>query len=378
MNPNQVDNDVVNLAKAIRQQESGGDFTSKEGSSGEMGAYQFMPDTWNAYSNKYGIHVPLKDATKDQQNAVAYNKIKEWKDAGYNVTQIASMWNAGEGEPNAYKGTFEKDTSTHKAGDPSKGKRGDVSYDVPAHAANVGKFYLDFKNGISPQTPSSSVEGGQKNMTNYDTTDPNSPYYIKPAEKKTPTIVEQPRKTNLQKAGEFGAGVLKGGIETLAGSPFATFGITGLNKPVGERQGVKDILAAKTKYEKVGKTAEKIGEALLPLGAEKTISTVFTKKVNLVQRLEGALDKMKMTTPAKKVDFLSKYLTEHPNLEKSELDVIEHLLNKYTPLMQKAAGTYIKTPKAGGLMGKLLRKGLTAAGYSSPIAAYEMYKNYTK
>ena len=137
--PTALDPDAVNLAKAIRQTESGGNFNAK-GASGEGGAYQFMPDTWANYSKQAGINVPLAQATPEQQNQVAYTQIKKWKDAGYNPGQIASMWNAGEGKPNAYL--------EGNAGVNDKG----VSYDTAAYAKKVATAYQSFKG--SPQTAS--------------------------------------------------------------------------------------------------------------------------------------------------------------------------------------------------------------------------------
>lgn len=156
---NQLDPQVVNLAKAIRQTESGGNF-SAQGKSGEMGGYQFTPDTWNASAPQYGITSSLKDATPEEQNAVAYNRIKSWKDQGKDVTQIASMWNAGEGEPDAYTGKFGTTTKTHNAGDPSVGINSfGAKYDVPAYAKSVSNAYLSLKNGgqvsVDPNNPSS-------------------------------------------------------------------------------------------------------------------------------------------------------------------------------------------------------------------------------
>lgn len=156
---NQLDPQVVNLAKAIRQTESGGNYTV-QGKSGERGGYQFTEPTWNATAPKYGIKTSLKDATPEQQNAVAYNRIKEWKDRGHDVTQIASMWNAGEGEPDAYTGKFSSNTATHKAGDPSVGiNKFGAKYDVPTYAKSVASAYLKLKNGqqveADPNNPSS-------------------------------------------------------------------------------------------------------------------------------------------------------------------------------------------------------------------------------
>ncbi len=145
----QLDPQVVNLAKAIRQTESGGDFNIK-GKSGEHGAYQFMPDTWDEYSREAGINVPLEKATPQQQNEVAYKKIKQWKDKGLNVGQIASSWNAGPGRPNAY--------IEGNAGINSKG----VKYDTAAYAKEVADYYQNLKK----QSLSQSSTGGPKPQVN--------------------------------------------------------------------------------------------------------------------------------------------------------------------------------------------------------------------
>src|ERR1700755_1078288 len=117
MEPTTLDQDALNLTKAIRQHESGGNFESK-GKSGEYGAYQFTAPTWKGYAKEVlgDENAPM---TKENQNKVAYTKIKKWKDEGKNVGQIASMWNAGEGKPNAY---LENNVGTNKYG---------VHYDKP-------------------------------------------------------------------------------------------------------------------------------------------------------------------------------------------------------------------------------------------------------
>lgn len=130
-----LDPQIVALTKAIRQVESGGNFGAR-GGSGEVGGYQYTPDTWAGVAPKYGINVSLEQATPQQQNEVTYKRIKEWKDNGYNVGQIASMWNAGEGRPNAYKENWR---GVNKHG---------VVYDTPAYAKKVATAYQSFK----PQT----------------------------------------------------------------------------------------------------------------------------------------------------------------------------------------------------------------------------------
>ncbi len=137
MPPNQLDPDVVNLTKAIRETESGGNFGAR-GASGEYGAYQYTPDTWNGVAKKYGINVPLEQASPRQQNEVTYKRLKEWKDAGYNVGQIASMWNAGEGRPNAYRENWK---GVNDYG---------VAYDTPAYAKKVATAYQGIKSTQRP------------------------------------------------------------------------------------------------------------------------------------------------------------------------------------------------------------------------------------
>ena len=155
---NELDQGVVNLAKAIRQTESGGNFSAK-GKSGEHGAYQFTPDTWKTQASKYGINIPIEQATPEQQNAVAYNKIKEWKDKGHDVTQIASMWNAGEGEPDSYTGKF-------STGTPSIGiNKFGAKYDVPSYAKSVATAYMTLKNGGEVKNDPNNPSSTEKKLT---------------------------------------------------------------------------------------------------------------------------------------------------------------------------------------------------------------------
>ncbi|MFH1052745.1 MAG: hypothetical protein V1779_17635 [bacterium] len=125
---------VSDIADTIKQIESNGNYTSK-GASGEYGAYQFMPKTWQSWSQQFvseTLGIPIKeqtgilDATPENQDAVAEWKIQQWVEQGYTPEQIASMWNSGT--PN-----WEGKVGTNNQG---------VKYDVPA--------YVDrFKNTLS-------------------------------------------------------------------------------------------------------------------------------------------------------------------------------------------------------------------------------------
>jgi len=144
-----TDNQALNLAKAIKRAETGeGDTYNAKGASGEFGAYQFMPDTYKAYAKKY-LGDENAQPTIENQNKIAYSFVKEKKDAGYNPAQIASMWNAGEGRPNAYKENFR--------GVNDKG----VAYDTPAYAEKVSNYYTQLK-GQQPATQQPQTVQEQK------------------------------------------------------------------------------------------------------------------------------------------------------------------------------------------------------------------------
>lgn len=127
----ELDQSVVAMMKAIAQQESGNRAVlPQEKGIGGASIYQYTTSTWKGVAKKYlgDENAPLNRAN---ENKATYKRIKEWKDAGYKPAQIASMWNAGEGEPDAYKGTF-------RNGQPSVGINSyGVRYDTPSHAKKV-------------------------------------------------------------------------------------------------------------------------------------------------------------------------------------------------------------------------------------------------
>ncbi len=230
MQQNTLDPQAVNLAKAIRQVESGNNPTA-QGASGEFGAYQFTPDTWASASQQYlGQNVPLQQATPEQQNEVAYKRIKAWKDAGYNVGQIASMWNAGESHPDAYQQNYQ--------GVNAKG----VAYNTPAYAQKVAETYQSIKNGNvadqyapppekQPFTPASPVQTQTQQQPTQDlsTVGGRANYALtQGANQFIPGVtsdLQQRGQQISQAAGELGQGVstgnfgqaVSGGLQTLGG-----------------------------------------------------------------------------------------------------------------------------------------------------------------
>lgn len=132
--PNSLDPTIVNLAQSIRQQESGGNFQDVGDSGTSKGAYQWQPETWSAESKQYlGADAPASplDATPEQQNQVAYDKLSDLKKQhpDWNIANMASAWNAGEGNPNAYQDT----NQTHG--------------NTPAYAKAVASNYQALKSG---------------------------------------------------------------------------------------------------------------------------------------------------------------------------------------------------------------------------------------
>lgn len=120
-----IASNAKSIVDAIKKTESSGNYGAT-GLSGETGAYQFMPSTWSAYSKEYSKATgePISAQTPENQDKVAQWKVQQWLDKGYDAKQIASMWNAGEGRPDAWK---------NWKGVNSQG----VAYDTPAYVKKV-------------------------------------------------------------------------------------------------------------------------------------------------------------------------------------------------------------------------------------------------
>lgn len=159
--PQGLDPKAYILTKAIAYQENGGkqpSYTVK-GGSGEYGAYQYLPATWNARAAKYlGANAPsLQDATPDQQNQVTYdwvadklNTVNPNTGVNYTPAEVASMHNAGEGAPEAYKGNKGVNSSG-------------VSYDTSAYANGVQKYAEMLYNGQDPASATAAASAAPAN-----------------------------------------------------------------------------------------------------------------------------------------------------------------------------------------------------------------------
>lgn len=135
------------ITKGLAYQENGGKLDlnkTSAGQSGEMKSiFQFTPATWSRYSKEvFGKDEVLNN---DNEAYVVYNKVKKWLDEGNTTSQIASMWNAGEGNPDAYKEEW-RGTNSHG-----------VSYDTPTYAKNVLNYAKKFyQEELSKQSPTQS------------------------------------------------------------------------------------------------------------------------------------------------------------------------------------------------------------------------------
>lgn len=157
-----LDVGVVNLAKAIRQKESNGDYNAIGDNGTSHGAYQWQPGNFAKDAQQFGLDP--NDFSPVNQDKVAYAQINAYKQAGYTPDQIASLWNSGK--PDATGNVGVKNIN----GKP-------VSYDTPKYVADVMSYFNQNKaqnpgdssqpqdllsqTGSQPQSP--SVGGFLKN-----------------------------------------------------------------------------------------------------------------------------------------------------------------------------------------------------------------------
>ena len=145
-----LDPNVVALEQSIRHVESNDNYTAP-GKSGEYGAYQFEPGTWDEAAPAAGVNVPLDQANPEQQNEVAYKTLASWKQQhpDWNIGNYASAWNAGIHNPDAY--------ADDNVGENSHG----VGYNTPEYAQQVADTYQKIKDGsFTPPTAASLAQIG--------------------------------------------------------------------------------------------------------------------------------------------------------------------------------------------------------------------------
>lgn len=342
-----LDQDAVRLAKAIRQHESGGNPNAK-GKAGESGMYQFMPSTWKLYAKEIlgDENAPM---TPQNQNKIAYTKIKKWKDQGYNVGQVASMWNAGEQKPNAYKENWKKvDPIT-----------GDVIFDTPAYAEAIAKNYRQLK-GTNVQAPRQTFQQA------------------------IPQAVEQGQQEQNISPGNTGikgflTGVGKGALGTIKGMgqlgemilpPLGGKSVYSEDALKGTKMS-KENLTAKTPSETIGKVAELGGELLLGGGllkkgvtaAKGLISSKAISKTLSGPAIEQGIKRvglnMNKFSKMANVDKIEALYEALKNASPIHREVIQQAIQSLKPIaIKEAGGVVAKTP---GLIQKTITGGLKSA-----------------
>ena len=98
------------------------------GKSGEIGAYQIMPGTWNRYCNKYFKKV--LEPTEENQDLLVSYVIEDLINRDYSIEEIAAIWNSGS----------HRNWQT-KIGINSKG----AYYNVPAYVATFKSVHKKLK-----------------------------------------------------------------------------------------------------------------------------------------------------------------------------------------------------------------------------------------
>ena len=162
------------ITRAIAYTENGGKPDIKNPKAGKTGEtksiFQFEPETWKEDAKKIlgDENAPI---TPDNETKVVTEKVSHWIDKGYNAKQIASMWNAGESEPDAYTGKF----STGKSSKGINTKYG-VGYDVPGYAEKVANYAKQFyTQDLSKQiAPTPQMQPTQVSQSTPQTTQPST------------------------------------------------------------------------------------------------------------------------------------------------------------------------------------------------------------
>lgn len=258
-----VDTAALNLAKSIKKAETGDspDAYTQHGASGEFGAFQFMPDTYKAYAKKY-LGNPAAEPSVENQNKIAYSFVKEKKDAGFTPAQIASMWNAGEGKPNAYREGY---TGTNKQG---------VHYDTPGYVASVSKHYHELTGGAQVANaagPDGASTNGYVQIPQID-----EPYTAPDAAGGGP---DAPKKNILQRIGSALIGNEKNFGESIAGAilPYTAagkqFDAAQQQSLDANKQYVDIVLARLKKKRAAGEDTSKEEEQLRNSGMSEIPST---------------------------------------------------------------------------------------------------------
>lgn len=100
------------ILDAIGGQESGGDYTAENSSTGAYGKYQITDDTWNTYADEAGVGKDAERTPENQEKVAKYMMDKYYKEYGTDGAIIA--WYAGEGTAEAFVNGELSDEALHR------------------------------------------------------------------------------------------------------------------------------------------------------------------------------------------------------------------------------------------------------------------------
>jgi len=132
----------ANRKAGITSTFTGGSGYSAVGASGEYGAYQFMPETWQDYAGQI-LNDPNAPMTPANQDAVAQGMVSKWIASGKTPEQIAIKWNHGQF---SYEGSGK---GTNSAG---------VPYDIPGYVARFKENLKSLGGGNDPLTVAKAIK----------------------------------------------------------------------------------------------------------------------------------------------------------------------------------------------------------------------------
>lgn len=216
--PDGMDAGAVNLARAIRQQESGGNYNAVGDNNTSAGAYQWsngtdsplaaggIPANFQTDAKQYGLDP--NDFSAKNQDMVAYQRILDLKNQGKNVLQIASLWNSGD--ENKYDPTYVSPDGTPSVGTTTiNGKQ--VAYNVPAYVKSVNDYYQNLKNGgTTTQTSTPTTIQPNPSFTGIGST--GLPLADTSIEGGTPVVANKNTPSTISALGDVGKGLVSGTV----------------------------------------------------------------------------------------------------------------------------------------------------------------------
>ena len=147
--PQGLDPTAFLLTKAIKATESAGskdpyNVTGDDKTS--LGAYQIQQSNWKPWAKQYlgDENAPMNE---ENQNKLAYSRVKDLLDQGHSQTEVASIWNSGKPNPN--------DTGT------GFNAKLNVAYDVPGYVNKVKQNYINIQQQFTPTS-----QNGQSQQPN--------------------------------------------------------------------------------------------------------------------------------------------------------------------------------------------------------------------